>query len=211
MRILVVLGLIGVLGCAAQEPDDLCLQLSTLKRVYIDKFGGGENSSQIRDMVIASLQGAKFFVITENPDRADAVLRGSAEDLVYTDTFQASEGINARTNLGVGRGASSKSRDYLNLGGGIGDSEQTRIQERKHEATASVRLVNKQGDVIWSTTQESQGAKFRSASADVAEKITRQLAQELARVAEKRKQAGAGRTADPPPPRENAVAAPGSR
>jgi hypothetical protein len=56
-----------------------------------------------------------------------------------------------------------------------------RIQERKHEASASVRLVNRDGDVIWSTTQESQGAKFRSASADVAEKIARQLSQDLER------------------------------
>jgi len=35
--------------------------------------------------------------------------------------------------------------------------------------------VNKDGDVIWSTTQESNGAKFRGASADVADKITKQL------------------------------------
>ena len=45
----------------------------------------------------------------------------------------------------------------------------------RHEAIASVRLVNKDGDVIWSTTQESNGAKFRGASADVADKITKQL------------------------------------
>jgi hypothetical protein len=38
-----------------------------------------------------------------------------------------------------------------------------------------VRLCNKDGDVLWSTTQESQGAKFRSASADVAAKIAHQL------------------------------------
>jgi hypothetical protein len=41
---------------------------------------------------------------------------------------------------------------------------------------ATVRLVNKEGDVIWSTTQESTGAKFKGASADVADKITKQLA-----------------------------------
>ncbi|HOL69926.1 MAG TPA: hypothetical protein PKW45_00665, partial [Bryobacteraceae bacterium] len=35
--------------------------------------------------------------------------------------------------------------------------------------------VLKEGDVIWSTTQESLGGKFRGASADVADKITRQL------------------------------------
>jgi len=45
-----------------------------------------------------------------------------------------------------------------------------------------VRLVNKDGDVIWSTTQESNGAKFRGASADVADKITRQLTADLDRV-----------------------------
>ena len=49
------------------------------------------------------------------------------------------------------------------------------IKERKHEAVASVRLVNKDGDVIWSTTQESLGAKFKGSSADVADRITRQL------------------------------------
>jgi hypothetical protein len=40
---------------------------------------------------------------------------------------------------------------------------------------AAVRLVNRDGDVIWSTTQESGGAKFRGASADVAAKVVKQL------------------------------------
>jgi hypothetical protein len=42
-----------------------------------------------------------------------------------------------------------------------------------------VRLVNKDGDVIWSTTQESLGAKFHGASADVAEKITARLKEDF--------------------------------
>jgi hypothetical protein len=45
-----------------------------------------------------------------------------------------------------------------------------------------VRLVDKNGDVIWSTTQESAGGKFRSAMADVADKIVRQLAEETRRM-----------------------------
>jgi len=36
--------------------------------------------------------------------------------------------------------------------------------------------------VIWSTTQESNGAKFHGASADVAEKIARQLAADVEKV-----------------------------
>ena len=59
---------------------------------------------------------------------------------------------------------------------GITDSESARSKERKHETSASIRLVNSDGDVLWSTTQESAGGKFRGAMADVADKISRQLA-----------------------------------
>ncbi len=52
-----------------------------------------------------------------------------------------------------------------------------------------MRIVARDGDVLWSTTQESLGAKFRSASADVAEKITRQLLADVERI----RQSGAGR------------------
>ena len=53
------------------------------------------------------------------------------------------------------------------------------MKERKHEVLATVRLVNKDGDVLWSTTQESNGAFSHGASADVAEKIAKQLVAEL--------------------------------
>jgi hypothetical protein len=156
-------------------------ELLTIRRVFVDTFHG-ENAPQIRDMVISSLQRSGLFVITENPDRADAVLRGSAEDLVFTDVFQSGESLNARVGVAAGRGASGGSRvgrEFGSLQAAVGEQENTRIQERKHEASAAVRLVNRDGDVIWSTTQESQGAKFRSASADVADKIMRQLREDV--------------------------------
>jgi hypothetical protein len=65
---------------------------------------------------------------------------------------------------------------------GVGDNESLSTKDRKHEALATVRLVNKDGDVVWSTTQESTGAKFHGASADVAEKIARQLAADVEKV-----------------------------
>ena len=58
---------------------------------------------------------------------------------------------------------------------GVGLDESEKIVERKHEAMAAVRLVDADGDVIWSTTQESLGAKFKGASADVADKVVKQL------------------------------------
>lgn len=167
---------------APAEDESPGARLLRVKRLYIDRFGGGEGAAQIRDMVIASLQRTGLFVITENPERADAVLRGSAEDLVFTDVFQSGEAVGARSNASSGRGASTRNRVYGALGAGVNESESVRIQERKHEASASVRIVARDGDVLWSTTQESQGAKFRSASADVADRITRQLLADLDRI-----------------------------
>ncbi len=182
-RILLFL-LTFALPAAAADPREIL----TLRRVFVDQFNG-ENAPQLRDMIISSLQRSGLFVITENSDRADAVLRGSAEDLVFTDVFQSGESLNARVGVSAGRGAASSraGREFGSVQAAVGEQENTRIQERKHEASAAVRLVNRDGDVIWSTIQESQGAKFRSASADVADKITRQLLLDV----EKLKQAAA--------------------
>lgn len=149
------------------------LQLLTIRRVYVDRLTGGETAAQMRDMIMSSLHGSKLFVVTESAERADATLRGSAEDLVFTDTYSSTEGINARGTASGSNSSRSNSRGYASAG--IGENESSHISERKHEATAAVRLVNKEGDVIWTTTQESLGGKFRGASADVADKITKQL------------------------------------
>ena len=176
--------MIALLLLAQQE--DLSPQLLTVKRVYVDKLTGGETAAQMRELLITSLQGSKLFILTENQERADAIVRGGAEDLIFTDAFSSSEGVNMRGSLGNSSGSSTGSRynsasssvsdrSSRSLSLGLGENESMNIKERKHEALATVRMVNKDGDVIWSTTQESTGAKFRGASADVAEKITRQL------------------------------------
>lgn len=180
-----------------ESPDELVAQLLSIKRIYVDPLNGGEAAQQMRDLIIASLQSSKLVIVTENQDRADAFLRGAAEDLVFTDAFSSSESVNMRVG-GAGSEASSagiripgngstsnSSRSSRSLNLGVGEHESTNIRERKHEAMATVRLVNKDGDVIWSTTQESTGAKFRGASADVADKITRQLTGEIERLRRK--------------------------
>ncbi|MGQ9633878.1 MAG: hypothetical protein ACUVXB_06480 [Bryobacteraceae bacterium] len=157
------------------------LRLLEVRRVYVDRLTGGETAAQIRDMIIASLQNAKLFILTENPDKADAFLRGSAEDLIFTNTYSSSESLSARASSSVGsnpdRTASDRRSRYAGVS--VGEQDSVRIAERKHEASASVRLVSREGDVLWSTTQESMGAKFRGASADVADKVTRQLQRDL--------------------------------
>ncbi|MFN7937719.1 MAG: hypothetical protein U0R19_30605 [Bryobacteraceae bacterium] len=172
---------IGIAGWA-QSPapppavafdDERLKQLLTVRRIYVDKLAG-QNSDQIRDLVISSLQGAKIFILTDNAERADATLRGSAEDLIYTDTFQYNEGAGGRGSGNASRGTGTNRRG-LSGALSVNENESTRIAERRHEAMASLRLVNKDGDVIWSTTQESKGAKFRGAAADVADKVARSL------------------------------------
>jgi hypothetical protein len=168
--------------CDAPPPEPDGSSLLEIRRVYVDQLGGGETAAQIRDLIISALQATKLFVITENEERADAILRGSAEDLVYTDKFNSSDGLSARANAGTGRSASGSTvRGSRTVGLSVSDHESTNIEERKHEAMATVRLVNRDGDVIWSTTQESTGGKFRGASADVAERVAKQLAIEFER------------------------------
>ena len=183
---------------AAIEASSL-RQLLTLKRVYVDRLTGGETAAQMRDILISSLAEARMFVLTENQERADAILRGAAEDLVFTETHQSSDNINAHANL------SSHTGGYRNGSGnaagiGIGEGDSEHATERRHEAMAAVRLVNKDGDVIWSTTQESLGAKFRGASADVAEKITSQLKEDFEKARKLNGEAGAPSGPAPPAP-----------
>lgn len=171
------------------EADSL-RQLLKVRRVYVDRFAGGETAAQMRDMVISAMENSKLFVITENQERADAILRGSGEDLVFNEVHSSSDSLNLRTGLSSSRtesdgAARGGSRAYDHAGRsvnlGAGESESSRSVERRHEANAAVRLVSKDGDVIWSTKQESMGGKFRSASSDVADKVTKQLADDYER------------------------------
>lgn len=165
-------------------------QLVALRRVFVDRFSGGETAAQMRDMIINGLQSSKLFVITENQEKADAILRGSGEDLVFNDTHSSSDNVNAHSSMSTSQteedtalrgGTRSYERAGKSMGTGAGEGESSRSVERKHEANAAVRLVNKDGEVIWSTTQESMGARFRGASADVADKITKRLTEDYER------------------------------
>ncbi len=150
--------------------------LAKVRRIYVDILTGGDPALQIRDLLITSIQNSKLFVLTEEEDKADAVLKGSADDQVFTDTHQSSDSINAHSQVGGGTNGNSRNTKSEYAGLSIGESESMHSQERKHEALATVRLVNKDGDVLWSSTAESFGGKFLGASADVADKIAKRLA-----------------------------------
>ena len=73
--------------------------LTTVRRIYVDVLTGGEAAAQFRDMLMASLQKTRLFIVTENQDRADAVLKGAADDKAFTDTFHSTDNLNMHTQV----------------------------------------------------------------------------------------------------------------
>ncbi|MGC2660880.1 MAG: hypothetical protein WA324_23235, partial [Bryobacteraceae bacterium] len=165
--------------------------LLEVKRIFVAQLTGGIQADALRELIISSLNqahlsGLKLFILTENEERADAILKGAADDHTFEDTFDSQDNLNVRGNASTYGGssnsvASRSSRSGGALGSGISENDSQHIKERKHEAYAAVRLCNRDGDVLWSTTQESLGAKFRGASADVAAKVARQLTLDVER------------------------------
>jgi hypothetical protein len=142
--------------------------------VYVEDLGGAD-AGPIRDMIIGAIHRTGLFLVTENPESADATLRGSAEDLIYQDYQRYRSSLTARGAVAASNRESGESRSNSSSFG-VGDNEESSRRERRHEALAAVRLVLRDGTVVWSTTQESDGAKFRGAAADVAERVAEELA-----------------------------------
>src|ERR1700691_6720965 len=88
---------------ADQTPEDAApQQLSRVRRIYIAILTGGDAALQIRDLLMTSLHNSKQFIITEEEDKADAVLKGAGDDDVFTYTFQTSDGLHAHSQMGSG-------------------------------------------------------------------------------------------------------------
>lgn len=179
-RVLPVLAAGFVLSAASAE--DPAITLSTVHRIYIESLGSTPEAIMLRDMVISSIASSGVLSVTENASHAEATLRGSADDKIFVEQHSFTDNLSLGLRSGSSNSQSSKyDRSAQSKTGGLttGQNESMQETERRHEASASVRLVTRDGDVIWSTTQESLGAKFRSSSADVADKIYRKLAQDL--------------------------------
>ena len=47
-------------------------------------------------MLIGSLHRTGLFLVVEDEERADAFVRGAAEDLIYSDSYRRRDGLNVR-------------------------------------------------------------------------------------------------------------------
>lgn len=158
----VVLGsLAQVQGLAA---DSATTSLPEVKRIFVAPLVGSE-AEALRELIIASLDSTRLFILTDNPDRADAILKGAADDHVFTDTHDMEDGISTRQSGGKSGSSTTTSRAGSGFAGiSISEHEAHHSKELKHEAYASVRLCSTNGDVLWSTNtgeprRKIQGSK----------------------------------------------------
>lgn len=176
--------------CPAVTAVDKGEVLLSIKRIYVDSFGDDLISKQLQSMVITSLTESKRFVVTENRERADAILKGTALEKTSQEVHSYgsatavggavgghSGSINGTVSNGNGVISGSSSGGFVAHHAAIDDSSTN--TETIDDARVAVRLVDKDGDVVWTTTQESKGAKYKGSSADAADKVTKQLLRDI--------------------------------
>jgi hypothetical protein len=166
-------------GGSATTPPDLEQGISSrllqVKRIYVESLGDDPASRQLQALLIDAITASKRFVITENKDRADAIMKGVGTEKSSQELHATKEG----TIVGTGRGAA-----------GVSDSSTN--TETITEAHLTIRLVSSDGDVLWSTEKESTGAKYKGASADVADAVVKQLVRDLDKASQRTSTAGPG-------------------
>jgi hypothetical protein len=176
---------------------ELAQKLLQAKRIYVDSFGEDPQSKSLAAMVLDAIRTGRKFIVTENRERADLILKGAALE----KTTQEFHALGSSTSVAGAAGghsstvsgsaiqagtAGSASVSGSSRGGfaarsaAIEDSQAS--TETIENARVAVRLVTPDGDVVWSTTQESRGAKYKSATADVADKVVKELAREVERL-----------------------------
>jgi curli biogenesis system outer membrane secretion channel CsgG len=174
--------------------QELAGKLAKVKRIYVENFGDDLLSKQAQAMVIDALTKTHKFIVTEKKENADAILKGTGLEKTSQELHATSEATSVGGAAGSHSGSingsngslsGSSSGGFVAKSGGIADSQAS--TETINDARMVVRLVSSDGDVLWSTTQESKGAKYKGASADVAEKIIKQLMWDLEKLQPKQK------------------------
>ncbi len=162
------------------------VSLLKVKRIYVDSFGDDIISKELQSMIVSSLVATKRFKVTENRERADATLKGVALEKTSQELHAYGEGTSvgaagggSHSEVSGGNGTISGSSSGGFVARHMGTSDSSVNTETINEARVAVRLVNPDGDVIWTSTQESKGAKYKGSSADVADKCVKQLLRDV--------------------------------
>lgn len=124
--------------------------------------------------------------MTENRERADAILKGVALEKTSQELHAygeatavggASGGHSSSISGSGGTFSGSSSGGFAAHNEAMNDSSVN--TETVNEARVAIRLVDPDGDVVWTSTQESKGAKYKGSSADAADKCVKQLLRDV--------------------------------
>lgn len=143
----------GKIQPAPADPDPN-LKLLQVRRICVQSFGADALGLQVQEIIIARLYAAKRFSLTEDCDRADFVLKGSITERDTGSQRSESEGV-------VGMHTSNSS------------------SERKQQAVVTLRVVDKEGEILWATSQESPEGKSKGAIGLVGEQVVRKLLRDI--------------------------------
>ena len=181
---------VAIAPVPTKESDNDPAALLKVKRIFVDSFGEDVISKELQAMIVSSLVATKRFKVTENRERADAILKGVALEKTSQELHAYGESTAVGGASGSshgelmgsvvnGNGTISGSSNGGFVASHMGTSDSSVNTETINEARVAIRLVNPDGDVIWTSTQESKGAKYKGASADVADMCVKQLLRDV--------------------------------
>src|SRR6185295_684477 len=142
---------------ASSADAELAGKVLKVRRIYVESFGDDKNSQILQAMVINSLAASKRFIITENKEKADAVLKGTAIEKSSQEVHAIGESTAVASAAGAVSGSANRSSASISgasvaHAAGIEDSQLS--TETIDRAAVAVRLIAADGDLIWATTQE---------------------------------------------------------
>jgi hypothetical protein len=80
-----------------------------VRRIFVESFRDDKTSKILQAMVINSLAASKRFIITENKDRADAVLKGTAIEKTSQEVHASGESTAVAGAAGAISGSANRS------------------------------------------------------------------------------------------------------
>ncbi|MCI0722754.1 MAG: hypothetical protein L0338_27850 [Acidobacteria bacterium] len=170
-----------VLSVLAQEQeaveDELLAELAAVKRVCVEKFVGLEpHAAQAQEMTIAALFQSKRFRITENCDKADAILKGSVARQEEERTRVEGE------SASFAKLAGAANSGVAVVGGVAGRSSETLgSQETISQASVTLRITNQDGEVLWAHSEEAKAGKVKGPIAFAIDRVVARLLRDLAK------------------------------
>lgn len=170
--------------------DETAARLARVRRIFVENFGDDAISKEMQAMVINVLSESHRFIITEKKEKADAILKAAALEKTSQELHASGEdtavggaagghhaSVSGSFSGGSGSVSGISSGGFVARTAAINDSEVS--TETINDARVAARLVDADGDVIWATTKESHGAKYKGAGADAAEQVVKQLLHDL--------------------------------